>query len=151
VTSAANCDLCVTDGGQTLWRNDKLRVVAVEGAEGRDYPGFCRVVWNAHVKEMSDLPDADKSLIMAAVFRVETALRAALTPEKINLASLGNMTPHVHWHVIPRYTHDATFPKPIWAARTSAVAPGEDVIDTLKAHESAGAWKRAVREALDNL
>lgn len=145
-----NCDLCTGDGGEVLWRDAKLRVVAVNGADGEDYPGFCRVVWNTHVKEMSDLSEADKSLIMSVVFCVESALQKALAPQKMNLASLGNMTPHVHWHVIPRFATDPTFPNAIWAARR-AVAPDSHVIDTLKAHDSAGTWKRAVREALDNL
>jgi diadenosine tetraphosphate (Ap4A) HIT family hydrolase len=162
MSDAPPCDLCATDGGEVLWRNGKLRVVAVDSAEGKDYRGFCRVVWNTHVREMSDLSDADKSLIMTVVFCVETALQKALSPQKMNLASLGNMTPHVHWHVIPRFANDPTFPNAIWAPQRAslpapqpeaqpAVAPDAHVIDTLKAHDSAGAWKRAVREALDNL
>jgi diadenosine tetraphosphate (Ap4A) HIT family hydrolase len=38
-----------------------------------------------------------------------------MRPDKINLASLGNMTPHLHWHVIPRHAGDRHFPRPIWA------------------------------------
>ena len=79
------------------------------------YPGVCRVIWNAHVKERTDLADADRALLMAAVWAVEAAQREVLRPEKINLASLGNMTPHVHWHVIPRYVDDVQFPSPVWA------------------------------------
>jgi len=51
---------------------------------------------------------------MSVVFAVEQAVRETLQPEKINLASLGNMTPHLHWHIIPRYRQDKTFPNPIW-------------------------------------
>jgi len=43
-------------------------------------------------------------------------LRDTLQPDKINLASLGNQVPHLHWHVIPRFADDAHFPDPIWAA-----------------------------------
>ena len=62
---------------------------------------------------------------MNAVFATEAALRSLLHPHKINLASLGNVTPHLHWHVIPRYRGDRHFPLPIWAApaRTDA-SPG---------------------------
>jgi diadenosine tetraphosphate (Ap4A) HIT family hydrolase len=42
-------------------------------------------------------------------------VRNIMLPEKINLACLGNMTPHLHWHVIPRYLDDAHFPSPVWA------------------------------------
>jgi diadenosine tetraphosphate (Ap4A) HIT family hydrolase len=87
--TAHQCDFCDCDGGEIIWRSAKCRVVAVGGTEGDDYAGFCRVIWNTHVKEMSDLSDADKSLLMAVVFRVESTLRAALNPEKMNLASLG--------------------------------------------------------------
>lgn len=108
------CELCSETGGTTLWRDDRLRVVFV--AEP-DYPGFCRVIWNAHVKEMTDLGWDDRRHIMAVVFEVELALRKALQPDKINLASLGNMTPHLHWHVIPRFRDDPHFPGTVWSER----------------------------------
>jgi diadenosine tetraphosphate (Ap4A) HIT family hydrolase len=151
VTGNGECDLCNSDGGEVLYRHVKLRVVAVEGEDAAVYRGFCRVIWNKHVKEMGDLDDGDKSLIMDAVFRVEAALRASLNPAKMNLASLGNMTPHVHWHVIPRFRDDATFPKPIWAALRQDGVPAVRDIDTLKSHDSVSAWKGAVREALHSL
>jgi diadenosine tetraphosphate (Ap4A) HIT family hydrolase len=110
--SQATCELCGDSGGEVLHRHEKFRVVLVDDA---NYPGFCRVIWNEHVKEMTDLSDEDRRLLMAAVYLVETVLRSTMRPEKINIASLGNMTPHLHWHVIPRYLDDAHFPGPIWA------------------------------------
>jgi len=115
------CDLCDGDGGELLFNNGSLRVVLVDEPA---YPGFCRVIWKGHVKEMTDLAPADRSAVMSAVWAVETAVREVMQPEKINVASLGNMTPHVHWHVIPRYPDDAHFPSPVWAEarRDSAAA-----------------------------
>lgn len=107
------CELCAGDGGEVLWRHAALRVVLVDEP---DYPGFCRVIWNGHVKEMSDLAPAERALLSSAVWEVEAAVREAMAPEKVNLATLGNMTPHVHWHVIPRYIDDRHFPSPVWAA-----------------------------------
>lgn len=108
------CELCHEDGGTLVLRTEVLRIVLVDDA---DHPGFCRVIWNAHVKEMTDLEPAQMARFMGAVFAVEDALRTVLAPEKINLASLGNMTPHLHWHVIPRYGTDAHYPNPIWGGR----------------------------------
>ena len=119
------CELCDQVGGTLLWQDDRCRVVLVGDA---DYPGFCRVIWRQHVKEMTDLSVADREHLMATVFAVEAAIREVLQPEKINLASLGNLTPHLHWHVIPRYLHDKHFPQPVWGAAqragTSSLAPG---------------------------
>lgn len=114
------CDLCnllEAPGAALIWGDDRLSVVAVDEAE---YPGFTRVVWHAHVKEMTDLPAADRVRVMDVVWAVESAQREILAPEKINLASFGNMTPHVHWHVIPRYRDDAHFPNPTWAVARRA-------------------------------
>jgi diadenosine tetraphosphate (Ap4A) HIT family hydrolase len=121
VSNAATCELCTHDGGEVIYRNDFLRVVLVDDA---DYFGFCRVICNAHVAEMTDLPISQRSQLMQTVCKVEQVLREVMQPDKINLASLGNMTPHLHWHVIPRYRHDKHFPLPIWstAQRESTVA-----------------------------
>jgi len=109
-----NCELCERDGGELLWRDARLRAVYVDEP---GYPGFCRVIWGAHVREMSDLSEADRLHLMRVVFAMEAALREVLRPDKINLASLGNVTPHLHWHVIPRFLGDPHFPNPIWGAR----------------------------------
>lgn len=86
--------------------------------------GLCRVVWRSHVPEMTDLTNGERAHLMAVVYATEAALRAQAAPVKINLASLGNIVPHLHWHVIPRYSDDAFFPDPVWAtARRAAWAP----------------------------
>jgi diadenosine tetraphosphate (Ap4A) HIT family hydrolase len=109
-----NCELCTTPGGTVLWEDLRCRVVE---ADEPGYPGFCRVIWKSHVREMTDLSPADRLHCMNVVFAVERAMRDALSPAKINLASLGNFVAHVHWHVIPRFTDDPHFPQPVWATR----------------------------------
>ena len=106
------CELCDTPGGELVWQDERCRVVL---AAETGYPGFCRVIWAAHVKEMTDLPASDRAHFMRIVFAVEATLRELMRPDKINLASLGNLVPHLHWHVIPRFADDPHFPAPIWA------------------------------------
>lgn len=84
--------------------------------EDASHPGFCRVILQDHVREMTDLEAPRRARLMQAVFATEQALRHTLQPLKVNLASLGNMTPHLHWHVIPRFADDPHFPEAIWAA-----------------------------------
>lgn len=104
------CELCL-QSVRPIYADDKLAVILVDDAA---YPGFCRVIWNEHVKEMSDLSPADRMKLNDAVWHVELALRDIMAPGKINVASLGNMVPHLHWHVIPRFADDAHFPNPVW-------------------------------------
>ena len=71
---------------------------------------LCRVVWDRHVKEMTDLDTDGGNQMMRVVFALEQALIQVLGAEKVNLASLGNQVPHLHWHVIPRFKDDPHFP-----------------------------------------
>jgi diadenosine tetraphosphate (Ap4A) HIT family hydrolase len=108
------CELCTHTGGSVIWRDANCRVVLVRDP---DYAAYCRVIWNKHVREMTDLSPAHRAHCMRVVFAVERALRDVLAPDKINLASFGNMAPHLHWHVIPRFARDAHFPNPVWGRR----------------------------------
>jgi len=109
-----NCPLCDTPGGTLLWQDDFCRVVL---ADEPDYPGFLRVILNAHVKEMTDLPAVDQATLIRVVLASEAALREVMAPDKVNLASLGNVVPHLHWHVIPRFADDPHFPNPVWGSK----------------------------------
>ena len=108
-----NCPLCQSAGGALLIERPRYRIIRA-GEPG--YPGFCRVIWREHVAEMSDLTLQSQQELMQAVFAVERALRGLYQPDKVNLASLGNVVPHLHWHVIARKKTDRHFPQPIWSA-----------------------------------
>lgn len=120
-----NCDLCKANlhsqsgPHEILWQDDFCRVVLLNDA---DYPAYCRVELIEHVKEMTDLLPQARARIMKVVFAVETAIREVITPDKINLASLGNKTPHVHWHVIPRFADDKHFPNSHWGVANNDAA-----------------------------
>jgi diadenosine tetraphosphate (Ap4A) HIT family hydrolase len=106
------CAFCEGQGGTRLWGDARCRVVLAD----EPFTGFCRVIWNAHIREMTDLDPTDRDRMMRVTFAVEAALRARLAPLKMNLASLGNQTPHLHWHVIPRFADDTHYPNPVWAS-----------------------------------
>ncbi|MBL8901386.1 MAG: HIT domain-containing protein [Planctomycetes bacterium] len=107
------CVFCTSDGGEVLWRDELCRIVL---AREEHHPLLLRVIHARHVREMSDLPVGERTRLMERVFAAELVLRELLDPEKLNLASLGNVVPHVHWHVVPRWKDDAHFPSPIWSA-----------------------------------
>ena len=106
------CPLCEGPGGRVVFEGAKLRVVHAQEA---GFPAFYRVVWRAHAPEFSDLDATERVLCMDAVTLVEQCLREYLKPAKINLAALGNMVPHLHWHVIARFSDDSHFPGSVWA------------------------------------
>ncbi|MGH8710099.1 MAG: HIT family protein [Burkholderiales bacterium] len=112
--SMTSCEFCTSSGGEIVWQDVLCRVVLVNDPE---HPGFCRVIWDKHIREMTDLAETERQSLLHVVCAVEKVLRDMLAPDKINLASLGNITPHLHWHVIPRYRDDPHFPNSVWGQK----------------------------------
>lgn len=126
---SSGCELCEAPGGETLWEDAFCRVVRVSNA---DYPGFCRVILCQHAREMTDLLVEDQMRLMHVVFATESAIRTIYHPDKINLASFGNVVPHLHWHVIPRWNDDRHFPQPVWGTPQRVNSPTRALVSNAR-------------------
>lgn len=120
-TGCELCDLTESPDWVEVVRDGHLRVLRV--LDTPDFPAFYRVAWLAHAPEFSDLSAGERGHCIEAVAAVERVLREALAPTKINLATLGNVTPHLHWHVIARFEWDSHYPRPIWGTRLREPQP----------------------------
>ena len=67
--------------------------------------------------EMSDLSLDQRSRLLHIVFLLEKIMLEVMQPDKVNLAALGNMVPHLHWHIIPRFKEDVFFPGSVWSEK----------------------------------
>ena len=127
-----NCPLCSAAGGVLVAQTSHYRLIRADDAS---HPIFYRLIWQSHVAEFSDLSVPERLLCMEAVATVEQVLRQQLPPDlrptKINLASLGNVVPHLHWHIIARYDWDNHYPDPVWA--TARRAPDAQQLQALQA------------------
>ncbi len=109
------CPLC------NKWRDEpELRVAELERSFvllNRDqfFSGYCFVVAKEHVTELFHLDPVERATIMEEVTAVAAALAGAFRPDKVNYELLGNMEPHMHWHIVPRFRTDPLWPRPIWS------------------------------------
>jgi diadenosine tetraphosphate (Ap4A) HIT family hydrolase len=69
----------------------------------QSYRGWCSLFLTTHAEQTELLPRAVQAQLWEDVMDVASAIRAALEPRRLNFENLGNVVPHVHWHVIPRY------------------------------------------------
>jgi len=110
-----DCPMC------RRWDDDSdLRVVELEHSFvvlNRDqyFPGYTLLFTKQHVTELFHLDRAVRSGLMEEVSGVAEALFTLFRPEKINYELLGNMVPHIHWHLVPRHEAEPLWPRPIWA------------------------------------
>lgn len=69
------------------------------------------------VREFSDCSAEEKRAVWQALDVIEREMLAYYRPEKINIASFGNMLPQVHWHIMARFKEDSCFPEPMWGEK----------------------------------
>ncbi len=99
------CPLCNPINEDIIYKNDFFRVILVD-----EIPGYIRVITNKHLKEFSELNDEEAVKLTLAIKKIEKKMIKFLNPDKINIANLGNMVPHLHIHIIPRYKNDPWWP-----------------------------------------
>ncbi len=118
------CPLCHPENEIVLYRNDLFRIIQVKD---KRYPVYFRLILNEHLKEMTELGGQEAQRVFATLLEMEQVIRDVANPDKVNWAQLGNMVPHVHWHVIARYADDAAFPDSIWSSERREVP--DEVLD----------------------
>lgn len=110
-----NCLMC------SNWQqHPQLRIAELEHCYvmlNRDqfFPGYCFVFTKEHHTELFHLEPAVRQGVMEEVTTVAAALNRLFTPTKMNYELLGNMVPHMHWHLVPRFDTDPLWPRPIWS------------------------------------
>jgi diadenosine tetraphosphate (Ap4A) HIT family hydrolase len=73
-----------------------------------------------HATRLDELTAAEWQAYSADLHKVATASVAVCKPDHLNVESLGNVMPHLHWHVVPRYKNDGRWGQPIWAPDVNA-------------------------------
>ena len=79
------------------------------------FPGYTLLFTKAHVTELFQLDREVRAALMEEVSSVAEALYGIYRPAKINYELLGNMVPHIHWHIVPRFSSEPLWPRPIWS------------------------------------
>jgi diadenosine tetraphosphate (Ap4A) HIT family hydrolase len=118
--AVAGCPLCGEAGGVAVWSDAEWRVIRVDDAA---FPAYYRLIRHSHVAELSMLSAPQRQRCIELVAAVDSVLLRVLRPTKVNLAALGNMVPHLHWHVVARFDWDSHFPQPIWGPKQRDVVP----------------------------
>ena len=82
------------------------------------FPWLILVPARPGLREIHDLPAAERSVLIEEIARATALVQKAFTAHKTNVAALGNQVPQLHVHVIARLEGDAAWPKPVWSVGT---------------------------------
>jgi diadenosine tetraphosphate (Ap4A) HIT family hydrolase len=108
--SGASCEMCEADRsdsdehGLRIYATDTVDAVLQRAKIQR---GYTLVIWRGrHVVEPYELNEHEASSYWIDVLRVSKALATHYRPLKMNYETLGNTVPHLHTHLLPRFTDD---------------------------------------------
>ena len=90
--------------------------------------GYTILVYNkAHITELFQLGEEDRIAYSEDLVKVAKAIYDAYHPYKMNYELLGNVVPHLHWHIIPRRKTDPLHLHwPIWGKDYTEVKLSDD-------------------------
>lgn len=91
-----------------------LPLCAVRLMDNKKFPWLVLVPRVANVSEWIDLDREQQHQLSDEIAVVSHIVKALTTPDKLNIATLGNMVPQLHVHLIARYKGDAAWPNPVW-------------------------------------
>ncbi len=110
-----NCPMCTRWQQEPDLRIAELKHCYVQLNRDQFFPGYTLVFTRDHVTELFHLSREVRQELMEEVNQVAAALAQVYQPTKMNYELLGNMVPHMHWHLVPRFERDPLWPRPIWS------------------------------------
>ena len=114
----ATCQICqdlqTSEDGTDPWLVARLETGYVRLAPTQYFRGATFFVARECVREVFDLPPATRQRHLAEMSEVAASVHRAFAPRKVNIESLGNGVPHLHWWITPRYDSDPRPTGPIW-------------------------------------
>jgi diadenosine tetraphosphate (Ap4A) HIT family hydrolase len=101
------------------------------------YPWFILVPERMEAREIFELAQTDRLALTEEVALLSRALCEVFRPDKLNIATLGNLVPQLHVHVIARFRSDAAWPAPVWG-KADARPYAEAALRTMRARMADG-------------
>ena len=117
------CDLIRSDAKEDehLLEICDLSLSRLYLAKNQFVKGYCVLICNQHVIELGDLSRSDRAMYFDDVALAASVLQTIFDADKMNYNILGNVSPHLHTHILPRYFTD--------------LAPNRPLDPALKGHE----------------
>lgn len=94
------------------------------------FPGWTVLLFKRHATELFHLAPTERIQLMEEVSRLTKVLAETFQARKMNYELLGNLRPHIHWHLIPRLAHDPAPLEPVWHVPHDRIALSPEQVGT---------------------
>ena len=93
--------------------------------DNKKFPWVLLVPRVGGAREWIDLSRDAQHQLSDEIAVVSHILQAVVTPDKLNIATLGNQVEQLHIHIIARYKGDPEWPNPVWGGASEAYGSEE--------------------------
>lgn len=100
-----------------------LKLCQVRLSKNAAFPWILLIPKPENIIELIDLSVADQHQLMNEIAAASSSMKDLFTPDKLNVATLGNVVPQLHIHIIARYKSDPIWPNPVWNTIHQDYAP----------------------------
>lgn len=107
-----------------LGKLELSRVLLMDDAR---FPWLILVPRRTGLRELTDLGQPEQRVLLDEIDRCARALQTLFVPDKLNIATLGNVVAQLHVHVIARFKSDVAWPRPVWGAGARTPYPADVV------------------------
>jgi diadenosine tetraphosphate (Ap4A) HIT family hydrolase len=111
-------------------------------AMNQTYRGQCVLILDRHAVRPDQLTTDEWLGFCRDLYTAQKTVVTVARPDHVNVASLGNVLPHMHWHIIPRFRDDPRWGAPIWTSQL------EDMPETRLEPDDRAALIESLRSAL---
>lgn len=109
--SSAKSSVCAVCGFELWVAIGSLTVTSVGLYDDARFPGRLLVSLHSHYEHLEDVPEGLANCFIGDIQLAARTLRKVTGAERINVAVLGNREPHVHAHLVPRYSLQEPVPR----------------------------------------
>ena len=95
----------------------ELKLCQIRLIDNSNYPWLILVPMKNNIIEITDFEQTDYDLFNSEIRKVAKILQNEFKPDKLNIATIGNVVPQMHVHIIARFKNDTLFPKTVWGSK----------------------------------
>ena len=95
----------------------ELKLCQIRLMDNCNYPWLILIPMKNNIIEITDFEQTDYDLFNQEIRKVAKILQNEFKPDKLNIATIGNVVPQMHVHIIARFKNDTLFPKTVWGSQ----------------------------------
>jgi hypothetical protein len=107
----------------------------------RIFPWIILVPERENMVEIFQLTEQDRRMLIDEIALASDVMNKIYSPDKINVAALGNQVAQLHVHIIARFKTDNAWPEPVWGKGVEAYDEHSALQNAAKIREACAAIK----------